>query len=148
MLLSDHRTIAAPPTAVWAATVDIESWPAHTRTMSRIERLDGGPLRVGSTARVHQPGQRAKVWTVVRLVPEREFAWQTQAFGGTMTGSHLLEPAGDGATSHTLTLEVTGRRAGAIVRLLRPVLARALATENAGFAAAAAAHGAGHATAG
>src|SRR5207244_7694229 len=89
-------TIDAPVDRVWQVTVDVEKWPSITPTMSRVVRLDDGPLRVGSRARIKQPGQTEAVWTVTRLDERREFTWQTRRMGVTMTGSHLLEPAGDG----------------------------------------------------
>ena len=64
--------------------------------MTSVERLDDGPLAVGSRARV-APGQRARVWTVTRLEPGRLFAWEARALGVRMNGSHHLEATAAGA---------------------------------------------------
>jgi len=133
VILTDTVDIAAPIERVWALTEAVEKWPEITPTMTKIVRLDGGPLEVGSTARVKQPRQRARVWRVTRLEPNHAFAWQSRILGMPVTGTHSMTARGDGSTTNTLTLEMSG----VISRLLGPILAStlrgALATENAGF---------------
>lgn len=124
--------IDAPVQHVWNITLDVEAWPKHTPTIESIERLDGGPLAIGSQARVKQPGQAARVWTVSQLDPEKRFAWWTKAFGSTMTGIHLLD-GNDARTTSTLAIEIEGPFApivGALVR--RPIMA-AITRENQGL---------------
>ncbi|HEX6422388.1 MAG TPA: SRPBCC family protein [Acidimicrobiales bacterium] len=128
--------IAAPPEKVWALTVDVESWPELSPTMTAVERLDEGPLRVGSTARVKQPGQRAKVWTVTAVEQGRRFAWASRVFGTDMTATHTLHPTGEG-TANTLTIDVTGRASGLVGRVIGGQIHNTLATENAKFKQAA-----------
>ncbi|MEO5837833.1 MAG: SRPBCC family protein [Acidimicrobiales bacterium] len=132
MILTDTVNIAAPIERLWTLTEDIEKWPDITPTMTSVVRLDRGPLNVGSTARVTQPRQRARVWTVTRFDPNETFAWQSRILGMPVTGTHSMVAQGDGI-ANTLTLEM----AGPISRLLGPILAstlrRALALENAGF---------------
>lgn len=100
--------------------------------MTRIERLDTGPLVVGSQARVKQPGQRAAVWTVTALAPGRSFTWTARTLGIEFAGTHEVVPVGDACTN-VLVLELTGRGAPVLGRLLAPVLRRAIRQENAGF---------------
>jgi uncharacterized membrane protein len=140
MKLENVQRIAAPIEVVWALTEDVEGWPDVTPTMTTVERLDDGALAVGSTARIKQPGQRARVWTVTRLEPGRSFAWSTKAMGTTMEGAHLLTEEG-GACVNRLELEITGATAGLVGRLLRRPLLKAITTENEGFKAAAEARG-------
>lgn len=128
--------IAAPAERVWALTVDVESWPELSPTMTVVERLDDGPLRVGSSARVKQPGQRAKVWTVTAVEPGRRFAWRSRVFGTDMTGTHTLHPTEQG-TANTLTIDMAGRGSGLVGRVMGRQIHRSLATENAGFKRAA-----------
>lgn len=133
----EHRIeIVAPVTRVWELTLDVESWPEHTPTMTSVERLDTGPLAVGSRVRIKQPGQRARVWTVTELEPEQRFTWSTRAMGTTMTGSHLVA-ATDVGTTNTLVVEIEGGLAPLVGVLVRRPVARAIATENQGFKAAA-----------
>lgn len=132
MRIENRIDIAAPAATVWALTADVAGWPAFSPTMTSIERLDDGPLAVGSQARVKQPAQRAAVWTVTALEPGRSFTWQTRSFGLTMAGTHEVEPRGDACTN-VLVLEITGTGARVFGLLLGPVLRRALAQENQGF---------------
>ncbi|MDI1462575.1 SRPBCC family protein [Catellatospora sp. KI3] len=128
--------IDAPVEAVWALTLDVERWPDTTPTVTRVVRLDDGPLRVGSRARIKQPAQSEAVWTVTRLTEHREFTWQTRRLGLTMTGSHLLEPVGDGCRN-TLSVEVAGLAAGVFGLLFGALIRRSITLENAGFRQAA-----------
>jgi uncharacterized membrane protein len=127
-------TIDAPAFVVWQLTVDVERWPLFTKTMQRVERLDQGPFRIGSSARIKQPGQRAAVWTVTRFVDGREFAWQTRRMGMTMTGSHLVEDVGTGCRN-TLSIEIEGGGSRLFGLVFGGALRKALAVENAGFRA-------------
>ena len=142
MRFENTVVIDAPVDTVWDMTIDVARWPSITPTMTRVQRLDSGPMRVGSQARIKQPGQSEAVWTVTHLGPAgqdgkgREFTWQTRRLGLTMTGSHHLEPLGVG-TRNTLTLDVSGPGAGIFGRLFGRIMRNAIATENAGFRAAA-----------
>jgi len=127
-------TIEAPVEVVWRLTADVEGWPAITPTMTRVARLDAGPLRVGSRARVKQPRQPEAVWTVTQLDDGRLFSWQTTRMGVTMVGSHLLEEAGD-SCRNTLTLDLAGPGSGLFGRLFGRVISTTIETENAGFRA-------------
>lgn len=125
-------TIDAPVDVVWRLTTDVANWPSITPTVTRIERLDDGPIRVGSRARIKQPRQAESVWTVTRLDEGREFTWQTRRMGLTMTGSHLLATDGD-RCRNTLTLDLEGRGAKLFGLLFGRQLYGAIETENAGF---------------
>src|SRR3954447_21245615 len=96
MRCTDILHIDAPPERLWDLTIDVGSWPALFPTVRAVERLDEGPLRPGSAARVSQPAQRPKVWTVDEVVEHRRFRWSTRSFGTAMTATHELEPAGAG----------------------------------------------------
>jgi uncharacterized membrane protein len=128
--------IEAPADRVWALTVDVESWPAMTPTMSSVERLDDGPIGIASTARVKQPAQRARVWTVTEFEPGRVFAWRSRAFGVEMTGTHRIASTPHGS-SNTVSIDLVGRGAGLVSRLFGGQIRRSLAKENEGFKRAA-----------
>jgi hypothetical protein len=121
---------------VWRLTLDVTNWPAITPTVTRVVRLDDGPLRVGSRARIKQPRQPEAVWVVTRIEEGREFTWQTKRPGLTMVGSHRLEPVGSGCRN-TLTIELTGPASGLFGRVLAPLVKGTIETENTSFRRAA-----------
>ncbi|MCU7722775.1 SRPBCC family protein [Actinoplanes sp. KI2] len=133
----EHSTvISAPPPVVWRLTTDVERWPSFMPTVQAVTLLEPGPLRVGSSARVKQPGQTAAVWTVATITPETEFTWETRRMGLRMIGRHLLAPTGDG-TRNTLSIEVTGHGAGIFAMLFGSLIARTIQRENEAFQRAA-----------
>ncbi|MGE3288463.1 MAG: SRPBCC family protein [Pseudonocardia sp.] len=122
--------IDAPPDVVWGLVADVESWPRYISTVRSVTRLDEGPLRVGSSARIQQPGQPPAVWTVERLDPGREFSWSTARRGLRMTGTHRVVPDGPGCRN-----EIGLAGSGPLAVLLVPLARYVLRTENAGFRA-------------
>ena len=136
MQIEHNIEIAAPPARVWALTLDAESWPDFTSTMSSVQWVSSPPVRVGSQARVKQPGQGAKLWTVTRVESEACFAWTTKSAGLRMTATHALS-AREIGTVNTLTLELEGPLAPLVGLLFRGLIRKALATENEGFKRAA-----------
>lgn len=128
--------INAPLEVVWQLTVDVERWPSISPTMQRVELLDGGPLRLGSRARIKQPAQSATVWTVVSFAAEDHFFWQTRRLGMTMTGAHIVEKR-LGRCRNFLSLEIQGRGSEMLGQIINLAIRRSLALENAGFKRAA-----------
>jgi len=124
---------------VWAMTVDVASWPRLTPTITSVEVLDEGDraFGLGSTARIEQPKQPPRVWTVSRFEAERCFEWRTKVGTVDMVGRHELEPV-EGGTLNRLVLELSGFGSGLLGLLAGRQFAAAIATENDGFLAAAA----------
>jgi len=141
MIIEHELTIEAPVDVVWQLTTDVERWPSITPTMTTVERLDEGPMGVGSRARVKQPAQRATVWTVTRFEPTHLFEWEATVFGVRMVGRHLIDAVDDGtshpASRNRLQIEMTGRGAGLMGRLTGGRIRKAITTENEGFKRAA-----------
>lgn len=106
-MLTETRDTATPMSVVWSRLIDVENWPSWTASMTRIERLDGGPLRVGSKARIHQPKGRPTVWEVTALTEGHEFTWQNRQPGILTIGRHVLTAAPPG-THILLALEHRG----------------------------------------
>jgi hypothetical protein len=123
-------SIPAPAEVVWDLTADVEGWPRFTSTMTSVRRLDSGPLRAGSRARVKQPGQPVADWTVTAVEHRQAFSWQTSRRRRTIVGRHRVVPDGEGCRNE-LEVEIDGRLAW----LFGPFVRYALRTENAGFAA-------------
>ncbi len=100
-----EEIVHAPATRVWQLLVDVEGWPAWTKSMREIKRLEDGPLAVGSRSRVTQPKGRPMIWTVTQLEPIREFTWVATQPGLSLQAVHRIDEAGDGVRT---TLEFIG----------------------------------------
>jgi hypothetical protein len=118
--------IAAPPRAVWTVLVDVDRWPTWATQFERLERLEAGPLALGSRVRVKASGTRAAVWTITEYKDERSFTWQASlAPGLRVMGGHVVEAVGDGATA-----EFWLESAGWLGTLMGPVLRRRIFSRN------------------
>jgi len=98
--------IDATPGEVWNVLTNVERWPEWTSSMTRVERLDTGPLQVGSTARIEQPKLPSVVWRVTELEPERSFSWVASRGGVTMLAGHRITPWSDGSRGVGVTLSI------------------------------------------
>ena len=116
---------------VWQVIADVESWPQWTRSMTTVQRLDDGPLRVGSRARVKQPGLPNLVWQVTDITEGAEFTWVTRTAGVATTATHRLDdtPAG---VRLTLTVAWTGILAGVVAAMAGKQTRKYLALETVG----------------
>jgi uncharacterized membrane protein len=91
------RHIPAAPTRVWETLTDVARWPEWLDTVRSLERLDSGPLRVGSKARISQPKLPTALWEVTEVVDGRLFTWESRAPGILSIGRHEVVADGDGA---------------------------------------------------
>ena len=108
MQLDASVEIAAPPAKVWAVMVDVERWPEWTASMRSVVRLDAGPLRVGSLARIRQPRLPAMVWRVTDFQRGRWFTWETKGVGATTVAGHGVVGKGRGGATAILSVRQTG----------------------------------------
>ena len=124
--------IAAPPEGVWAVLVDGEAWPAWHASMSSVQLVTPGPLRLGSVAKVRQPRLAPATMTVSEFRDGRSFAWSTGNRLLATVGDHRIEPAAEG--SHvTLALRQRGPLAGVVGALYRGLIRRYLRLEAEGL---------------
>ena len=134
MRISETITVNAPAQAVWDLTVDLAGWPAVHPHVKHVERLDSGPVRVGSQARLSQRGLPRLVWTIEQLDSPSRFVWATRLAGVRMVGVHQIDPIARERCDLTLTLELEGPRSTLLGRLGGRSIRRSLAAEAAGFA--------------
>lgn len=106
-IVTTGRHVPAAPAQVWAVISDVGRWPEWLPTVDAVERLDDGPLRVGSRARVRQPRLPRALWEVTELVPGRSFTWEAAGPGLRSIGRHEVVPDGSGSQV-TLGIEQTG----------------------------------------
>jgi uncharacterized membrane protein len=124
--------IGAPADQVWDVMIDVERWHEWTASITSIRKLDGGPLKIGSRARVVQPKLLPAVWQVTRLEPGRHFTWQSGGPGMRVVGRHSVEPRGEGSRA-MLSVQFDGLFGGIVARLLRNLNLRYLHLEAAGL---------------
>lgn len=129
-------TIAAPPERVWAVVVDVERWPERIPTVDTVERLDTGPLAVGSRTRLQQPRLPSAVWTVTELTDGSSYTWESKSPGVTVTAAHLVEAHPDGSRL-TLAVTVSGPMSGVGWLMTRSLTKRYVETEAASIKKAA-----------
>jgi uncharacterized protein YndB with AHSA1/START domain len=101
------RHIDAPAQRVWEVLFDVARWPEWTPTIDSVERLEAGPLAVGSRTRIRQPKLPQAVWQVTEVVDGRNFTWQAKGPGMRTVGRHEVVPDGTGSTV-TLSIEQAG----------------------------------------
>jgi uncharacterized membrane protein len=124
--------IDAPPEKVFSVLCDVEHWPEWTPTMNSVQRLDKGPLAVGSSAQVRQPKLRPAVWQVTEFEDNRNFTWTTRAPGLRMKAGHLVEPRGSGSRV-ALSFEMSGLIAPLVSRLYGGLIEQYVAAETQGL---------------
>ncbi len=124
--------IDRPAEAVFAVFSDVAAWPSWTESMTSVDRLDDGPLRVGSQAKVRQPKLPEATWTVTDLVPGRSFTWEARGPGIRTVGRHEVDPRGTGSTARSI-LEQYGPLGMVIGTIYARLTRRYLAMESAGL---------------
>ena len=118
---------------MWAANERVEGWPEVSPSMQRVERLDQGPLAVGSRARIKSPRLPAVVWTVTALDPGLSFSWESRSQGIRTVATHELEAKPDDRTSLRLVVEMSGVPAWLLWPVIRRIARGFMLQEAAGF---------------
>jgi uncharacterized membrane protein len=136
MILTTSAEARADLASAWAVLCDVTDWPRWTRSMTSVERLDDGPLRLGSRARIKQPGMQPLVWEVTTFADQTEFSWTNHSPGVRTVGRHLVDANPEGSTRITLELHQTGPLAGLLGLLFGRRNRRYLELEAAGLKAA------------
>lgn len=134
--LEHSVTIAADPARIWSVLVDVERWPERIPTVDTVERLDPGPLAVGSRTRLQQPRLPTAVWTVTDLVEGSSFTWESSSPGVTIAATHVVEPHPEGGRL-TLAVAISGPLAGVGWLMTRKLTRQYVETEAASMKRAA-----------
>jgi uncharacterized membrane protein len=129
--------VAADPARVWEVLSDVERWPERIAVYQSVERLDEGPLQVGSKARVKQDKLAAGVWEVTEMVAGESFVWASRQPGVRLVGRHFATAEPDGGARLTLTFEHSGAMAWMVTLLLGRLVRRYVDIESAALKAAA-----------
>jgi uncharacterized membrane protein len=113
----EYRTsieIDAPAEKVWAVLADVERWPEWTKSMQRVDLVEGSELQRGTKVRIKQPRLPAMVWEVTELEPDRDFTWQATSGGVTSIGSHRLSVTPANRVVADLSFRQTGMLASLV----------------------------------
>lgn len=124
--------IEASPELVWEVLVDIERWSEWTETVTWVKRLDDGPLRSGSRAKINQPKIPETEYVVTELEPGRSFTWVATGPGVTTTARHAVDALPGGGSRVRLTVEQGGWLGSLMGRFYRGMTYGYLANEAAG----------------
>src|SRR5687767_1433815 len=100
--------IAAPVERVWGVLTDVEKWSEWTETVTSVTRLDEGPLRSGSRAKINQPKVPETEYVVTELETGRSFTWVASGPGVRTTARHQVESLPGGGSRVTLAVEQAG----------------------------------------
>ncbi|HET8604768.1 MAG TPA: SRPBCC family protein [Marmoricola sp.] len=133
-LFTTTRHVEAPPERVWPVLADVARWPEWTPTVDSLQRLDDGPLRIGSRARIHQPRLPRAEWEVTEVQDGRSFTWEASGPGLRTIGRHEVVAEGAGSAV-TLSIEQTGPASPVAALVWRRLTQRYLETEAASLAA-------------
>ena len=127
--------VSAPAQQVFDVYADVERWPSWTSSVTSVELLDRGPLRIGSRARIRQPKLPEATWQVTVLEPGREFSWQARGPGVLTTGTHRVTPLTDDTSRVTAILVQAGVLGPVVGLMTRRLTRRYLDTEVRGLKA-------------
>jgi uncharacterized membrane protein len=125
--------VDAPPEAVWAVVSDVELWPEWTDSISKVEKLDSGPLRVGTRAKVSQPRLPTVVWQVTEVDEPNGFAWRAGLPGARSVADHRIEARPEGGSRVTLSIDMTGSVGALLARMTAGMTRRYLEMEARGL---------------
>jgi len=118
--------IGAPAADVWSTITDVEGWPAWAPQMTRLDWLEGAPMRLGSRVRVRPKGLPPATWHVTEYDEGRSFTWTSTLLPGVrVAGGHVLTPLAT-ATEAEFWLETSGP----IGVLAGPILERTVFKRN------------------
>lgn len=133
MLQETTFPVDAPPALVWQVLTDVEGWSSWTASVSSVERLDEGPLRVGSRARIAQPRIPTVVWEVGELDEGHSFTWTQGRRAARTTAAHSVDADGRGGSRVHLSVAQEGVVGSVVGRLYKGLTDRYLAMEAAGL---------------
>ena len=125
--------IDAPAARVWEALTDTDHWYEWTPSITRIERLDEPPIKIGSRFRIVQPRLRTAVWTLSELTPARSFTWTTGNLLLDVTAEHIITTSKDSSCIVTLRVTFSGLLSRVAARLGRPLTEKYLGFEASGL---------------
>jgi uncharacterized membrane protein len=133
MRTTDRVAIAAPPEVVWSVYSDVERWPAWTRSVTRVEPLDGAGIEPGRRFRITQPRLPVLVWQVTEVRPGRSWRWTARSVGALTEAWHEVLPDEQAGAVVALGVDQRGPLGVVVALLVRRLTQRYLAMEAEGL---------------
>ncbi|HEY2470750.1 MAG TPA: SRPBCC family protein [Terracidiphilus sp.] len=125
--------IRVSPARIWPVLLDVEHWPEWTTSVTKVQRMDIGPLTLGSRTRIWQPRLMSAVWCVTSLDQRSyNFTWATHTCGVKIIGRHQIVPV-KAHSRVVLTLSYTGLLGALLARIYRDLTWNYLALEGNGL---------------
>lgn len=129
-----ERSVAATTAVVWQLISRLDDWDQLLPTVDEVTRVGAsGPVSVGSTFRLRQPGLPAATYVVTDWRPGVGFTWESKAPGVRAVATHVLTNEGD-RTTLTLGIEWSGPGAWLMRMLLTGKARRYVEQEAEAFA--------------
>ena len=126
--IEDSIVIKRSVDKVFAYTTDAKSWPKWQSFIPEAEQTSQGPINVGATFKgVSRVMGRSMKWTAVATEYESNKKWgKNIASGGVAIEEHMTYTPVEGGTAFTI---VYNMRAGGLLKLLLPMMARSTSKE-------------------
>ncbi|QJB70060.1 SRPBCC domain-containing protein [Parasphingorhabdus halotolerans] len=124
--------IAASPSQIWSILIDFEKWPQWSDSFSALQRLDDGPVGLGSRIRIKQPRLFPRNWTITEWNPDNSFSWISKGGGVTSFANHWIETDRDVCTFHQ-SMNISGFLGRPTAILLKATICRYMDMEAAGL---------------
>lgn len=125
--ISHEIDISSTLETAWHVTIDVQTWPKWSPTITRAQQIGSDALMTGNHFRLKQPLQVEKTWEVTAFEPPCFAAWKTESRSGVMLAEHAFSEKAYGVVSR-LTLILDANRI--VGQFLSPILYRALRAEN------------------
>ncbi|MDT5011929.1 MAG: hypothetical protein QOH57_3546 [Mycobacterium sp.] len=133
MLTRASVEINAPAAEVWDIFSDVEHWHEWTKSVTRLDGLDGPQIAIGNRYAIKQPRLPKLVWTVTEVTPGTSWTWEQRSPGGRTVARHEVVALSAGRTLVRQELEQAGPIGSVVARLMLRTTKRYLDLEGEGL---------------
>jgi uncharacterized membrane protein len=126
--IEESIEIKRPVEKVFAYTTDAKNWPKWQSFILEAEQTSQGPMNVGTTFKgVSRMMGRSMKWTAIATEYESNKKWGKNITCGSMAiEEHVIYNPVKGGTTFTIVYDM---KAGGLLKLLSPVMARSMRKE-------------------
>jgi uncharacterized membrane protein len=126
--IEESIEIKRPVEKVFAYTTEAKNWPKWQSFILEAEQTSQGPMNVGTTFKgVSRMMGRSMKWTAIATEYESNKKWGKNITCGSMAiEEHVIYNPVKGGTTFTIVYDM---KAGGLLKLLSPVMARSMRKE-------------------